>query len=128
MRLLLDTHAVLWALEHNPKLSSRAAEAIGDPANEMIVSAGSIMEIALKHRLGKLPDAARHVADWNALFANLAAVPLSVTVEHAALAGGLDIPHKDPFDRLLIAQARIERVPIVSNETLFDAFGVERIW
>ncbi len=86
------------------------------------------MEIALKHRLGKLPEAARHVANWNALFATLAAVPLPVSVEHGALAGSLDIPHKDPFDRLLIAQARIERAALVSNEALFDAFGVERIW
>jgi PIN domain nuclease of toxin-antitoxin system len=128
LRILLDTHALLWALEHNPKLSPRAAAAIVDPTNETLVSAGSIMEIALKHRLGKLPEAARHVADWDAVFAGLAAVPLPVSIDHAALAGGLDIPHKDPFDRLLIAQARVERVPIVSNERAFDAFGVERLW
>jgi PIN domain nuclease of toxin-antitoxin system len=128
VRILLDTHALLWALEDNPRLTSKAAEAILDSGNEILVSAGSVMEIALKHRLGKLPEAARHVADWDAVFGNLAAVPLAVTVAHAALAGGLDIPHKDPFDRLLIAQARIERAPIVSNEQLFDNFGVERIW
>lgn len=128
MRVLLDTHALLWALEANPKLSSKAAEAVAHPENEILVSAISIMEIALKHRLGKLPEAGRHVADWQAVFGNLAATPLPVSVDHAALAGSLDIPHKDPFDRLLIAQARIERAPLVSNETLFDAFGVERIW
>ena len=126
--MLLDTHALLWALEDNPRLSAKAVETLADPANEMLVSAGSIMEIALKHRVGKLPEAARHLADWDAVFANLAAVPLPISVEHAALAGGLDIPHKDPFDCLLIAQARIEGVALVSNEKLFDRFGVERIW
>jgi PIN domain nuclease of toxin-antitoxin system len=128
LKLLLDTHALLWALEANPKLGAKAGEALGDPDNEILVSAISVMEIALKHRLGKLPEAARHVANWNAVIAHLAAEPLPISVEHAALAGSLDIPHKDRFDRLLIAQARIERVPIISNETLFDTFGVERIW
>ncbi|WP_324749350.1 type II toxin-antitoxin system VapC family toxin [Sphingomonas sp. LY54] len=128
MRLLLDTHALLWALEASPKLSPKATQAIAESDDGILVSAASIMEIALKHRLGKLPDAARLVANWQVVFGNLAAEPLSVSVEHAALAGSLDIPHKDPFDRLLIAQARIEGVPIVSNEKLFDAFGVARIW
>ncbi|HEX4737909.1 MAG TPA: type II toxin-antitoxin system VapC family toxin [Allosphingosinicella sp.] len=128
MRILLDTHTLLWVLEDNPRLSSKAADAVVEPQNSILVSAASVMEIALKHRLGKLPEAARHVADWNAVLGGLAAEQLQITVEHAALAGGMDIPHKDPFDRLLIAQARIERVPIVSNEKLFDGFGVERIW
>lgn len=128
MRLLLDTHALLWALEGNTKLSTAAARAIGDPANVILVSMVSPMEIALKHKLGKLPEAARHVADWSATFAQLAAIPLSATVEHGALAGSLDLSHRDPFDRLLIAQALVERVPLVSNEMVFDAFGVERIW
>lgn len=128
MRVLLDTHALLWALENNPKLSRIAAAAVRDPANDLLVSAVSIMEIALKHRLGKLPEAAQFVADWHATFAGLAAIPLAITVEHAAMAGSLDIAHKDPFDRLLIAQALVERVPLVSNEVMFDGFGVTRIW
>lgn len=128
MKLLLDTHALLWALEQNRKLSSTASAAIDDPANEVLVSAVSIMEIALKHRLGKLPEAARYVADWSGTFGQLDATPLPVDVDHAALAGGLDIPHKDPFDRLLIAQALVERITIISNEKLFDGFGVERLW
>lgn len=126
--LLLDTHALLWALEGNPKLSARAATAIANPERQILISAVSIMEIATKYRLGKLPEAGRHVSDWDAVFGGIAAQPLSITVEHAALAGALDIPHKDPFDRLLIAQAQIERVPLVSNETLFDGFGIDRIW
>lgn len=128
MRLLLDTHTLLWALEDSPRLGPKAARAIGNPENEIFVSAASVMEIALKYRIGKLPEAARHIADWTNAFGNIAAVPLAITVEHAALAGSLDITHKDPFDRFLIAQARLEGIPIVSNEKLFDGFGVERIW
>ena len=128
MRILLDTHALLWALEENPRLGAKAREAIGAPDNEILVSAASVFEIASKHRIGKLPEAARHIANWDDAFSELAVVPLAVSVAHAERAGSLDIAHKDPFDRLLIAQAQIERVPIVSNEKLFDGFGVSRIW
>lgn len=128
MRILLDTHALLWALEANSKLSARAAAAVGNPANIVVISAVSIMEIALKYRIGKLPEAARYVTNWDETFAALAAEPLLVSVPHAALAGGMDIPHKDPFDRLLIAQSLVERVPLVTNEALFDSFGVQRLW
>ena len=128
MRVLLDTHALLWALEENPRLGAKAREAIGAPENEILVSAASVFEITLKHRIGKLPEAARHIANWNDALSELAVVPLAISVAHAELAGSLDIAHKDPFDRLLIAQAQIERVPIVSNEKLFDGFGVSRLW
>lgn len=128
MRLLLDTHALLWALQGDPKLSSRAAKALGDEGNELFVSAASAMEIALKHRLGKLPEAARHVADWQSVLAGVTANPLSISIDHAALAGALDISHKDPFDRLLIAQSILDRLTLVSNEKLFDQFGVQRLW
>jgi len=126
--LLLDTHALLWVLEGNPRLSGRAAEALADPTGEKLVSAVSAYEICLKHRLGKLPGAAALALDFAATIADLDCTLLPITLDHAALAGSLDPSHRDPFDRLLIAQARIERVPIVSNEALFDGFGVERIW
>ena len=126
MRLLLDTHALVWWVEDSPLLGASARTALVD--NEVLVRAASAWEIATKFRLGKLPSAERMARNFAGEVAAEGFVALPVTLEHAALAGGLDIPHKDPFDRLLIAQARIERVPIVSNETLFDAFGVERIW
>jgi PIN domain nuclease of toxin-antitoxin system len=128
LRLLLDTHALLWVIEGNPRLSRRAAEAINAPDAEMLVSAVSAFEICLKFRLGKLPGSAALAERFAATIASLDCTPLPVTIAHASLAGSLDIAHKDPFDRLLIAQARIERVPMVSNEKLFDAFGVKRIW
>lgn len=128
MRLLLDTHALLWSALDSPRLSRAARAALADPANEVLISAVSIFELTLKHRLGKLEEAAPFAMNHERMLADLAWTPLPVAMEHAALAGRLDIPHKDPFDRLLIAQARVERVPIVSNEKLFDGFGVERIW
>jgi len=126
LRLLLDTHALVWWVEGSQLLSDAARTAIAD--NEVLVSAASAWEITTKFRLGKLPSAERMARRFAAEVAVEGFVPLAVTLDHAALAGSLDIPHKDPFDRLLIAQAQIERVPIVSNETLFDAFGAERIW
>ena len=128
MRLILDTHALLWAVEANPRLSRRAAAALEDAASEKLVSAVSVYEICLKHKLGKLPGFAALVERFEQLLDETGCIVLPVTFAHAREAGLLSTEHKDPFDRLLIAQARTERVPIVSNEPLFDAFGVERVW
>ncbi|WP_375393915.1 type II toxin-antitoxin system VapC family toxin [uncultured Sphingomonas sp.] len=128
MRLLLDTHALLWALGDNPRLSMRARAAIADATNEKIVSAASAFEITTRHRIGKLPEAVVLIPDFEAALAPFGFTFLSITVEHAARAGRLPYPHGDPFDRLLIAQANSEGVALVSNEKLFDGFGVERVW
>ena len=128
MRLLLDTHALLWVLEDNPRLSRGAAEALASPDAELLVSAVSAFEICLKFKLGKLPGAGALAEAFEATIAALDCIPLPITLAHAETAGKLDLAHKDPFDRLLIAQAWIERVPILSIEEAFDAFGVERIW
>lgn len=128
MRLLLDTHTLLWVLEDNPRLSRRAAEALGAPDAEKLVSAVSAYEISLKYRLGKLPKVEALVGRFEQVLVETGCASLPVTVAHAKEAGLLSLEHRDPFDRMLIAQARIERAVIVSNETLFDTFGVERIW
>lgn len=128
MRLLLDTHALLWTVLASPLLSRAARQALSDPQNEVLISAVSIFEITLKHRIGKLQEAAVFAVHHQRLLADLEWTPLPIAMTHASLAGGLDIPHKDPFDRLLIAQSRIEQVPLVSNEALFDSFGVNRLW
>lgn len=128
LKILLDTHALLWALDNNPKLSATARAAIGDPANELLISSVSAFEIATKYRLGKLPEFAVIARDFPAMLVDFEHDVLPVGMAHAALAGALTHPHKDPFDRLLIAQAKIEGVPLVSNEKLFDEFGVERLW
>lgn len=128
LRLLLDTHALLWALTDNHRLSARAASLIGDPENAVLLSAASAYEICAKHTLGKLPQAAGLAADFNAVIAPLDVQWLPVAASHAIVAGKLDMSHRDPFDRLLIAQALVEQVPLVSNEALFDRFGVQRLW
>lgn len=128
LRLLLDTHTLLWAFLESPRLSAAARDAVSNEDNELLISAVTAMELTTKYRLGKLDQAAPFMRDGAVDLSGLAWTPLPVTFEHACLAGSLDIPHKDPFDRLLVAQARIERVPIVSNESVFDRFGVERVW
>lgn len=128
MRVLLDSHALIWALGNDPALGPTARKVLADPAIGKLVSGVSAMEIMTKYRKGRLPQAEALARDFKGVLEQLDCTPLHVGFDHLLLAGSLDIPLKDPFDRLLIAQARIERVPIVSNEKLFDAFGVERIW
>lgn len=128
MRLLLDTHALIWWLAGDGALSERARVAIADEDNSVAVSAASAMEVATKYRIGKLPDAALLAQDFEAILAGQGFSELPIEVRHARLAGELNIPHKDPFDRLLIAQAQSEDMVLVSNEALFDGFAVKRLW
>lgn len=128
LRLLLDTHALIWWLAGDDALSSRAQEAISDEANSIAVSAASAMEVATKYRIGKLPNAALLARDFEAIVADQGFDELPITVHHARVAGEMKIAHKDPFDRLLIAQAQAEDMVLVSNETLFDDFAVNLLW
>lgn len=128
MRLLLDTHTLIWWLAGDEKLSLRARDAIADEANAVAVSAASAMEVATKHRIGKLPDGALLAQDFEAIIASQGFTELGISVRHARLAGEMGIDHKDPFDRLLIAQALSEDLALVSNETRFDEFAVTRVW
>jgi PIN domain nuclease of toxin-antitoxin system len=123
-RLLVDTHALLWWLSDDPALSPTAREAIAEPANDVLVSTASIWEIAIKRALGKLSapdDLPAHVEaggfGW-----------LAVSAEHAWEVRGLPEHHRDPFDRLLVAQALLERMPIISADPCFAAYGVEARW
>lgn len=128
LRLLLDTHALIWWLAGDEALSRRAREAIGDEANSVAVSAASAMEVATKFRIGKLPDAALLAQEFEAIVAGQGFAELAITVHHARLAGEMNVAHKDPFDRLLIAQSQTEDMVLVSNEALFDDFAVQRLW
>ena len=128
MRLLLDTHALLWWTLDDPILSPSVREAIYDSTNEVFVSAVSAVEISTKHRIGKLPDAAPLVRDFEAIIAQQGFAGLPLTLRHGRIAGGLEGAHKDPFDRMLIAQALVEDMVLASNEALFDGFGVVRLW
>lgn len=94
----------------------------------MLVSPVSAYEINLKYTLGKLPGAKFLAENFDEVITALDCQPLPITLSHAATAGALDLIHRDPFDRLLIAQSILEGVPLVSNDGVFDRFGVERIW
>jgi len=128
LRLLLDTRALLWWLLDAPQLSPDARRFIADRDSEVFVSAASAWEVATKFRLGKLPEAERLAVDFEQIVADQGFVELPVLVGHALQAGSLRGAHKDPFDRMLIGQAIMERLALVSKETLFDAFGVTRVW
>ncbi|HXY58250.1 MAG TPA: type II toxin-antitoxin system VapC family toxin [Methylocystis sp.] len=128
MRLLLDTHAFLWWLAGDEALSPIARAAIADESNDVFVSAASAWEIATKHRIGKLPAVAAIVADIDAVLRDQSFVGLPIGVRHGQAGGALPGPHRDPFDRMLIAQALAEDLTLVSNEAIFDVYGVRRLW
>lgn len=128
MKVLLDTHALLWWLFDLDRLGKAARATLEEGSNIIFVSAVSAMEITTKYRLGKLPNVARLATNFAAEIAVEKFETLPITMDHAVFAGSMPIEHKDPFDRLLIAQSRIEQMPLLSNEKPFDNFGIERIW
>lgn len=128
MRLLLDTHAFLWWLDGNRRLSDTARRTIEDAANDIFVSAVSAWEITTKHRIGKLPRAEAVARDVAGAIASQGFEELAITVDDAERAGRLPGPHRDPFDRILIAQALMHDVAVVSLDRAFDRYGVNRIW
>ena len=128
MDLLLDTHAFLWWIDGDPALSAPARNAIGNPANIVYVSAASAWEIATKARIGKLPNAVAVASDIQAVLTEQGFRSLAVTVAHGQTAGSLPVPHKDPFDRMLMAQAMLDDMVLVSNERRFDPAGIRRLW
>ena len=124
MRLLPDTHAVLWLLADDDRLSPRAAELLTDPAHEVLLSAAVAWEVAIKRSLGKL-EAPDGFAD---LLLGAGAVALPVTLEHALAVGTLAWHHRDPFDRMLVAQADIEHAVVVSAGEALRAYDVQVAW
>ena len=117
VRLLLDTHALLWWL-FDPKLSSAARLAIANPQNQILVSAASAWEITTKHRLG-LPEAGDVPVHLPRYLNRARFAVLNISLEHAIAAGALPGPHKDPFDRMLVAQARIEDLAVATTDQVF---------
>jgi PIN domain nuclease of toxin-antitoxin system len=128
MRLLLDTHAWFWWMMGSPRLSAPAREAIADPANEPLISAASVLELLDKARAGILSNMQRLTDDIEGEIEQERFGRLPITTLHAARAEMLASAHDDRFDRILIAQALIEDVALVSSEKRFDAFGVRRLW
>ena len=128
MRVLLDTHALLWWLADSVQLSRTAYGMISDESNDISVSAASAWEIATKYRLGKLPEAEATALDLAGAIVQQGFEELVITVADAERAGHLPGPHRDPFDRMLIAQALERELMVVSIDSAFDAYGVNRVW
>jgi PIN domain nuclease of toxin-antitoxin system len=126
--LLLDTHALIWWLAGDARLAALARDTIDGQRPQVFVSAASAWEIATKVRLGKLPGAAYIAGDLGRFISDEGFQPLAVTVAHGQRAGALPGPVKDPFDRMLIAQAMLDGLQLVSIEQAFDAYGVVRLW
>jgi PIN domain nuclease of toxin-antitoxin system len=128
VRLLLDTHALLWWLAGDDQLSAAARSAIEDYDNPVYVSAASAWEVATKHRLGKLPEIGPMANDFAREVAQQGFLALEITLDHGQRAGALPGKHRDPFDRMLIAQSQAQNLVLVSNEIALDYYGVTRLW
>ena len=128
MNLLLDTQALLWFLLDDPKLSNKARKVIIHAEGAIFVSPASFWEIAIKISLGKYALPEPYLNFWNRQMQENALTLLPITLDHTARIADMPFHHKDPFDRLLIAQSLEEQVPIVSSDSIFDAYGVNRLW
>ncbi len=128
MRLLLDTHALIWWLTADRRLAARAARAIDNERNTVVVSAASAFEIAIKARLGKLKVPPRIAGDLAGVIGDEEFLSLDITIGHAQLAGNLPGDHGDPFDRLLAAQAQLEDLLLVSNDPSLKRLGATLYW
>ena len=128
MRVLVDTHALIWWACDAGRLPERVRTVIEHAGSEVHVSAATAWEIATKHRLGKLNGVQALVDGFGSYLASQRFLPLPITVAHAIRAGTLRHVHRDPFDRMLIAQSLSEGLALISNEAPFDSFGVVRIW
>lgn len=120
MNLLLDTHVLLWALDAPERLTDDARSVLADPRHRVVVSAASAWEISIKRALGKL----RFDGDLAPVLTAVGFDPLPITVEQALAAGGLPAVHSDPFDRMLVAQARAEGLTLVSRDPVFEGYDV----
>ena len=128
LRVLLDSHTLLWWILDHSALTTAAREAISGTDNTVLVSAASAWELAIKFRAGRLPEAGDLVSNFPAEIEQERFQLLPISAEHGIRAGLLPGLHKDPFDRMLIAQSQAEDIPIISNEAVFDTYGVRRLW
>lgn len=128
MRVLLDGHALIWYVDQDQLLSAHAHAAITNPANDLLLSAATIWEIAIKVGLSKLSLSLPYRQWMKRAIADLGLTLLPITVEYADVQAALPRHHGDPLDRLLAAQAQVEDVSLVSADPVFDRYGVKRIW
>lgn len=128
MRLLIDSHALIWYVDQDHLLSPASHAAMTDPSNDLLLSAGSIWEIAIKVGFGKLLLSLPYKLWMTSAVSDLALTVLPITLDHADVQAGLPRHHGDPFDRLIVAQAMVEQVSIISGDANMDAYGITRLW
>ncbi|CAK0769107.1 Type II toxin-antitoxin system VapC family toxin [Gammaproteobacteria bacterium] len=128
MKLLIDSQSLIWYVDQDHLLSPIAHGAITDPANDLLLSAATVWEIAIKVGLKKLALSLPYRAWMEQAITDLGLVILPITVETADVQSNLPWHHRDPFDRLIIAQAFVENVAVVSSDSIFDNYGVSRLW
>ena len=128
MRAIIDSHALIWAVDDPERLASKAREVIGDSTNEILFSSSSIWELAIKVGLGKLILSLPFDTWMRQAVTDLRLTILPITIECADVQSKLENHHRDPFDRLLVAHARVWGVPIISSDPIFDRYGIQRIW
>jgi PIN domain nuclease of toxin-antitoxin system len=128
LNLLVDSSTLIWMSAVPAMLSDRARAALEAADNTIFVSAASAWEIATKHRLGGLDHAGPLLESWTTGFADAGYVLLGINDRHALRAGNYDVSHADPFDRIIAAQAELERMVLVASDRAFDLFPVQRLW
>jgi PIN domain nuclease of toxin-antitoxin system len=128
MKILLDTHTLFWSVEQPGKVSVAAMSALQDPANDRLLSAATVWELAIKVGLGKIKLSMPYRQWMEKAIIDLVLDIVPVTVDYADRVVVLPPHHKDPFDRLIIAQALVDAVPVAGSDAIFDSYGVTRIW
>lgn len=128
MKLLVDAHTLIWAVDDPSKLGPQAVTVLQDPANDLLLSAATIWEIAIKVGLKKLSLSMPYKQWVTKAMADLGMTVLPITVEYADVQAGLPNHHRDPFDRMLVAQSQLENIHLVSADPVFDQYGINRLW
>lgn len=128
MRVLFDTHALVWFLRGDSRFPTRLRQMLEDPETEFVISAVCIWEMANKARRRKWPEAEELILKLGTVLATSTYVALPITIEHARTAGFLVGEHRDPFDRMLAAQSQVEGMPLISADPIFSIFGVAVMW
>lgn len=127
MKVLLDTHALLWWFQEDPSLSSKARRTLAAIDNQVFVSTATVWEMAIKNRAGKL-EIPELLDELEAKLVDEGMQVLPISLDHAVRAGALPVHHKDPFDRMLVAQAQVENLSVISSDAIFEKYGIRRIW
>lgn len=127
MRILLDTHALIWHREGSDRLSPTAGRMIADSMNQVVISIASLWEMSIKRSLGKLPTLDSPV-EILAIYQRVGAKLLPVSTEHVMAVESLPWHHRDPFDRMLIAQAKTEKIVLITKDPIFSQYDVDQIW